>query len=257
MKTTNSKLEAINYMIAKSGLKYSEIARSANISRPQIHRWINKEVADVRFDSVYAIADALGYAVKHHNNQIEITNQNLEGDTIMNMSTNKLIDLYDENRDLRIKVDQLQSDLHNKQAESTHWDALEYDFISDVTLLRNGWKFGRVVNSITDIKKQSEVLGYSVDYLTELWNVGKRYKKIQDHPIDAIISHETSKSITTQLKTLPALFDTILKSMVGDHYIPQPIIYNHKDGHKIGAVAFCKVQWSNYNIVAKVQFLTE
>ena len=230
------------------------LAKKLNVSPSAVAQWYKRGVPQ-RFMIEYdQIISGAGEKVAVDDRPININ----AGEEKVDVQAKYIIELQKDKIDNQAsQIKTLQRDLQNKQIESTHWDALEYDFISDVTLIRNKWKFGRVVNNITDIKKQSEVLGYSVDYLTELWNVGKRYKRIQDHPIDAIISHETSKSITTQLKTLPALFDTILKSMVGDHYIPQPIIYNHKDGHKIGAVAFCKVTWSNYNIIAKVQFLTD
>ena len=45
--------------------------------------------------------------------------------------------------------------------------------------------------------------------------------------------------------------------MVGDHYIPHPLIYNHKDGSKVGAISFCKVEWLYMRIIAKVQYLID
>ena len=56
------------------------------------------------------------------------------------------------------------------------------------------------------------------------------------------------------MKTLPYIFDSI-KSMVGDHYIPQPLLYISKNGDIVGSIAYAKLQWRTLKITAKVQFL--
>lgn len=151
------------------------------------------------------------------------------------------------------KILKLKTTLENKQAESTHWDALPYDFISDVTLKRKGLKFGRIINSVSDLDGQSEVLGYSIKTLEKYWSIGTFYN-FKEHPIDKIVAKETVKEIDKQMTTLPYIFDSI-KSMVGDHYIPQPLVYVHKNGKHIGAIAFAKVRWRTLRVTAKVQFL--
>ena len=52
------------------------------------------------------------------------------------------------------------------------------------------------------------------------------------------------------------IFDA-LKTVGGNHYIPQPIIYKHKNGANIGAISYNKVEWSNLKVVSKVKFLLE
>jgi len=86
MKTVKNRIDAINYIITASGMRLSDIADKAGISRPQIYRWKNREVQDIQTDSLNAVADALGYTIHHVNNTLEITRKGAE-----NMDTKLLI----------------------------------------------------------------------------------------------------------------------------------------------------------------------
>jgi len=154
------------------------------------------------------------------------------------------------------EIKSLKEIVNKKQAESTHWEALEYDFICNVTLYREGFRFGRIIDSVTDLDKQAKTLGYSSKEIESFWDIGKKHLKMQDHPIEAIINAETQKAIQKQIGTLPIIFDA-MKTVVGSHYIPQPIIYKHKNGTNIGAISYNKVEWVDMKVVAKVKFLTD
>lgn len=90
--------------------------------------------------------------------------------------------------------------------------------------------------------------------MEKFWDIGVKYTKLNKHPIEKIIDEKTSKNVQKQALTLPVLFDS-LKSIVGDHYIPQPMIYIHKDGHKVPAMTYNKVEWRTLKVTAKVKFL--
>ncbi len=156
---------------------------------------------------------------------------------------------YQEERILKLKTA-----LENKQAESTHWEALEFDFVCHVTLFRHGLGLGRTIDSVTDINYQAKVLGYTKQEMDRFWDIGVKHTKINKHPIEKIIDEETSKNIQKQATTLPLLFDS-LKSIVGDHYIPQPVIYIHKEGHKVPAMSYNKISWRNLQVTSKLKFL--
>ena len=172
------------------------------------------------------------------------------------VDANYIIELQKDKIEAQNKeIFKLKDALKEKQAESTHWEHLTYDFKALVTLKRVGIKFSRIVNEVTDFKKQSEILGYSEKELKGLWDIGSQYI-MEEHPIDKIINKETKKEIQKQCLTLPIVFDA-MKASVGDHYIPTPLIYNHKDGHAMGAISYNKIKWSVLKIDSKVQFLTD
>ena len=81
-----------------------------------------------------------------------------------------------------------------------------------------------------------------------------KHTKLDKHPIEEIIDEETSDNIKRQATTMPILFDS-LKSIVGDHYLPQPVIYIHKEGHKVPAMAYNKVQWRELKVISRIKFL--
>ena len=239
----------------------TEISKSTGISRNTLHLWINGSTP--REKNVVRVYEQYSNYINHEKFKLEnikvrknrmsldsnesiIDGQEIDSRYIINLQKNAIDTLNTE-------ITQLKEALNKKQAESTHWDALPYDFISDVTLKREGLSFGRTVDSISDLNRLSEALGYSVSELENLWAIGTFYK-FKDHPIDKIVAKETLKEIEKQMTTLPYVFDSI-KSMVGDHYIPQPLVYIHKNGKHIGAIAYAKVQWRTLKVTAKVQFL--
>ncbi len=199
--------------------------------------------------------DRYDVEIRDFHKQIELTNTNiqLKGD---DMDARYVIELQKDKIDhLSIENDALKEALEAKQAESTHWDALEYDYVCNVTLFRSGLVVGRIIDSVTEIDYQAKVLGYTKQEMAKFWDVGVKHTRLDKHPIEAIIDEETSKNIQKQATTMPLLFDS-LKSIIGDHYLPQPVIYIHKDGHKVPAMAYNKVSWRSLKVTAKVKFLT-
>ena len=186
---------------------------------------------------------------------IKLTNTNIDLGGSNNMEAQKIINNQERLIHYQEKeIKELKDIVNKKQAESTHWEALEYDFICKVTLYREGLRFGRIIESITDLDKQAKTLGYSSREIESFWDIGKKHLRMKDHPIEAIINTETQKEIQKQISTLPIIFDA-MKTVVGNHYIPQPIIYKHKDGTNVGAISYNKVEWSDLKVVAKVKFL--
>jgi len=223
----------------------TEIASKTGLSRSTLYNWLEGGV--IRERNEFKI-------LSMYSNDIDLTNAEIEIEGEGEMDARYVIELQkDKIEHLNVEVDSLKTALKEKQAESTHWEELPYDFISEVTLKRKGLSFGRTVDSISDLDRLSEALGYSVSELENLWSIGTFYN-FKEHPIDKIVAKETLKEIEKQMTTLPYIFDSI-KSMVGDHYIPQPLVYIHKNGDRIGAIAFAKVQWRTLKVTAKVQFL--
>lgn len=240
------------------GLTQRELAAVLDISPGSVYKYENTIMTPgtKTLDKVQLLCDDrnLGHIVKGLEEEVHIEDENKE---IADMNANYIIDLQkDKIEHQQQQITNLKKTLEDKQAESTHWDGLEYDFETKVTLVRSRFRIGRVVDSVDNIKEQSRVLGYSVSELNRLWNIGRSYEKIADHPIDTLISKSTQTQMQKQISTLPILFDA-MKSVVGDHYIPFALIYKHKEGHKIGAISYNKVQWKELKVTSKVKFLID
>lgn len=228
--------------LINSELSIAAVARKTKLSRTALHNFIN------------------GGSVRESTaKKIDIVLHNLNEDISLlgghNMEASKIIDLQDKTIMYQEKeIKYLKKVINKKQAESTHWEALEYDFICDVTLYREGFKFGRVINKVTDLKLQAKKLGYSVEKMKYFWDVGVKHTKLKSHPIDTLVDAETQKQIQKNIATLPLIFDA-MKSVVGNHYIPQPIIYKHKNGTTVGAISYNKIEWMSLKVISKVKFL--
>ena len=228
--------------LVNSELSIAAVARKTKLSRTALHNFIN------------------GGSVRESTaKKIDIVLHNLNEDIRLsggyNMEAQRIIDnqerlIYYQEKEIL----QLKEVINKKQAESTHWEALEYDFIINVTLVRKGFKFARIIESVTDLDKQAQTLGYGLLEMEKFWDLGVTHSKIEEHPISKIINRVTEKEIRKNLSTLPMIFDA-MKTVVGNHYIPQPIIYKHKNGRNIGAISYNKVEWSQKKVTAKVKFL--
>tara|TARA_R100001463_G_scaffold73314_2_gene127209 strand:- start:133 stop:921 length:789 start_codon:yes stop_codon:yes gene_type:complete len=148
--------------------------------------------------------------------------------------------------------------LRNQEPGSTMWDDLGFDFKADVHLTKVGFlKFERTIKSVTNIKLQSKVLGYSEKELDDMWMVGIQCV-YSEHKIEKIISDESRNTLNDIWHKLPMVLDG-LKSMIGgkDHYIPVPVNYICKDGSVVSAYTYNKVNWDEGRVIAKVEFLNK
>jgi len=155
------------------------------------------------------------------------------------------------------KIERLEHDLLKHKStpiQNSVWANLDFDYECEVKLTFKNFKIGRTILSITNKKIQSQILGYSVNELEDLWNIGEYYTDFTNHPIDKILHSHTLKNISKQMKSLPNLFES-LKNMMGNHYIPQPLTYVHKDKSLISAIAYNRVNWKEKIVNAKVKFL--
>jgi len=241
-----NKTQVIKWL-SETEIPLSKVSSNTGISRKTLYNWMNG--SPIRNNNIIKLYNEYKHEIEH--SEICLKGEKVEMDSsyVIDLQKDKI-----ENQELQIKS--LKKALQEKQVESTHWEALEYDFLCDVTLFRRGLKFGRTINSVTDLNKQSKVLGYTVDQIKSFWDIGVKHMKMSKHPISKIINEETQRDVKKQMSTLPLLFDA-MKATVGDHYIPQPIVYIHKKGHSVGAIAYNKVEWKHMKVISKVQFLTE
>jgi hypothetical protein len=64
---------------------------------------------------------------------------------------------------------------------------------------------------------------------------------------------KTKKRIWKDANTLPVLFES-LKDMIGNHYIPVPIIYIHKNKTRVPSMSYNKINWLTMNVISKIEF---
>tara|TARA_X000001382_G_scaffold24869_1_gene15484 strand:+ start:2570 stop:3331 length:762 start_codon:yes stop_codon:yes gene_type:complete len=241
---------------SREGFKFDgEVAKLIGIDPRELATHKSRDNLPAKLQQWYC--DYYDIERKKFKTEIKLTNTDIQLKGASDMDAQYVIDLQKDKIETQaIEIKSLKDALKKKQAESTHWESLEFDYIAETTLIRERFELGRIIERVTDLKKQSDVLGYSEKELLKMWDVGVKHIDMKDHPIEKIINAETQLEIKKQSLTLPIIFDA-LKSSVGDHYIPQPIIYIHKKGHNVGAIAYCKVDWLKMKVVAKVQFLTD
>ena len=184
--------------------------------------------------------------IKLTNNKLNNTGEEKMHDFAMSLAKDKI-------QALEMKIDTLQNALESKQAESTHWNNLNFDYIATVQLTIQNFKMSRKITQIDNLDIISKYLGYSEEKLLELWQVNQSVLQ-NDWLINQIIDKSSLNEINKIIKSLPQVFDTV-KNMVGNHYIPVPILYIHKDGHRVPAISYNKVVWRDMIVFSKVEFI--
>lgn len=149
----------------------------------------------------------------------------------------------------------LKETLKNKIPESSHWNDLRFHYKTEVELHWTSFGvLGRTIWSVSNLKEQSKILGYSESKLKDMWDVGTKYKDTSKHPINKILHQDTKDELENIAKTLPAVFSAI-KDMIGNHYIPTKLMFKCKDGSYVGAISYNKVDWRNQKVYSKIAFL--
>lgn len=157
------------------------------------------------------------------------------------------------------KIERLEHDLKIKEqspVQDTVWKELQYDFQVDISVTFDNFVLGRTINKVSNKESLTKHLGYDLDEIRKYWAEGVYYKHFTKHPIDQIITKESLESVEHNVETMPTLFETF-KMMVGNHYIPIPITYIHKDGSHVHTICYNKVDWLNKSIESKCQFISQ
>jgi transcriptional regulator with XRE-family HTH domain len=268
-----NKLEAINHMINESGLSYSAIAKKADVSREQLYRWKNAEVSDPSSDSLFAIADALGYIVQHHNTKnLKLIKESNTGDNaIMEQQKDTMID----NQQKLIQIYETQiTELENKNTmlensqsqtpESVLYDQLQYNWMTTVDVkisLTEG--VTRRIYDLKNIKGMADALDTDVEVIVKYFDTDTYYKMDQ-HPINNLITKESLKALKHKTDTfLGIIKDGVKKGMqtldffLGNHYITLFINYelNNKTCKTITHCKMIKKGINTLTIQNKIELL--
>lgn len=238
--TLNKMLE----WLRKTDVPLTTISKKTNVSRKTLYNWINGGMIRNRsYEKVYNV----------YKQDIDLFNTDIpmEGDS--NMEAQYIIDLQKE------KIQRLESDL-NKQnqqpLQNTVWDALEYDLYCECTLTFNGLKMGRTIKNLEKLESFASILGYTKKEFLIFWKPDVYYSNFDKHPINQIITKKTIIEMKKKSTSLPTLFEQ-LKDMIGNHYLPMPLTYIHKNGHSVHTISYNKVDWKNRIVYSKIQVLTD
>ena len=218
----------------------SKISESTGVSRKTLYNYMNgKTTSDSKLKLIETV----------YHNEINIKGEDvvLNSKYIIELQNDKI--KYQQN-----EIDELKTALTNKEAESTHWDMLKFDFYVETKLHLENMKFFRTIINVTNLKLQSEKLGYTVEELKSFWNIGTKSYDHKETSMSKILDEETIKDINEKSKTMPAIFKAI-KNIVGHHYIPMPVIYLDKNSNKIPAILYNKVSWTNMKVYSKVKYM--
>ena len=219
----------------------SKISESTGVSRKTLYNYMNGESTS---DSKIKLIETV------YHNEINIKGEDvvLNSKYIIELQKDKIA--YQQN-----EIDELKTALVNKEAESTHWDMLKFDYYVETKLHLKNMTFARTVDEVTNLELQSKKLGYTVDELKSYWDIGKKHLFNEDLPIRKILDENTIKDMNEKTRTFPSIFNT-LKSIVGHHYIPMPITYIHKNGSKVPAISYNKISWKNMKVYSKIEYMS-
>lgn len=218
--------------------------KKSNVSRATLYQCLNGgHIRDKSYDKIY----------NTFKEEIELLNNDIKLQGKETMEAQYIIDLQKD------KIERLEHDLKIKKQspiQDTVWKELQCDFIADISITFDNFIIGRTINKVSNKETLIKHLGYNLDEIDKYWAEGVYYKHFNKHPIDQIITKESLESVAHNVETMPTLFETF-KMMVGNHYIPIPITYLHKDGSHVHTICYNKVDWLNKSIESKCQFISQ
>ena len=230
--------------LKKTSIPLTAIAKKSNVSRATLYQCINGgHIRDKSYNKIY----------NTFKEDIELLNNDIKLQGKEAMEAQYIIDLQKD------KIERLEHDLKIKEqfpVQDTVWKELQCDFIVDISITFDNFVLGRTINKVSNKESLTKHLGYDLDEIRKYWAEGVYYKHFTKHPIDQIITKESLKSVEHNVETMPTLFETF-KMMVGNHYIPIPITYLHKDGSHVHTICYNKVDWLNKSIESKCQFISQ
>jgi hypothetical protein len=244
----------ISIIKKKEGFRFDkQVAEFIGIDK---HSLANAKLRDKLPNSyIMWFCETYNIEIKDFHKEITLTNTDIQLKGDDSMDARYVIDLQKEKIERQtVEIDRLKSALEHKEAESTHWDLIEFDYYIETKIYLKNMVFSRTINEVTNLELQSQKLGYTVDELKELWDVGNSYMFDSELPLKKMLDENTLKDINEKTRTFPAIFNT-LKNIVGHHYIPMPVIYLHKNGNKVPAISYNKIKWSEMKVYSKVEYI--
>ena len=236
--------------LINSELSIAAVARKTKLSRTALHNFIN------------------GGSIRESTaKKIDIVLHNLDKDISLtgghNMEASKIIDLqdktinYQEEKIASLSKENTELKKVAYAIQSKAWNELDYHFYSDVRI--NFIPFQRKVIAMegSGVDILADRLKLDKDTLLNKYFSLKQWHKFNEHPCDQIVSKKNLIELKKLSVNMPSLFDS-LKTMIGEHYFEQIIIYEH-NGITVPSVCKIKIHWLESPIRAecKSEFITD
>ena len=246
-----SKNTTIKDWLVSTDIPYSVIAKKVGVSNKTVYNWSKNKT----------LSNKATHILKQYYNEVrereDRSVQSEERIMLIESQQNTILLQKDKIKRLEEDLVEIKNILNNATPESSHWDDLSYHYTTEVEL---HWKsfnlLGRTICSVSNLKEQSKILGYSESKLKDMWDIGTKYNDMSKHPIDKILHQDSKDELEDIAKTLPTVFNAI-KDMIGNHYIPTKLMYKCKDGSYVGAISYNKINWRNQKVSSKIAFLIE
>ena len=247
--------------LKRTEVPLSKISKKTGVSRSTLYKWM--EGGPIRKRNMEKVVKGYSTEITLYNETINLNSKNIDLGGSKNMEAQKIID----NQERLINYQEREIDGLKKEnktlkdntypIQSKEWNTLDFDFFSDVDI--TFLPFKRCVNKMTGdgVSQLAERLKLSEDHLlNEYFSIGK-YHSFNKHPVDKIVAPNNLKELKKLSINMPNLFDS-LKTMIGEHYFRQVIIYQHNDV-VVPSLCYIKINWfSNpVNAKCKTKFFTD
>jgi len=221
-------------------LSNKALANMLGVSMHSVQAWCTgrRKPSKVMLKHIEAIFDNKSSTEKEEkevmNNQSSIP---LEGKS----NEQLLIELQQEKiSNLNSKILMYEGLLKNP-AEGVEFNSLKFDLRTEVEIK---FSLSGVKRRMTKIdngyKKIAGMLDLDPKRMLELYAPMQWYV-MNEHPINKVIEESNLARLQHLTKTLPERFET-LKTITGDHYVSEPIVYAHND-RKVFSWVHCKIHW--------------
>ena len=277
MTTYTDKHSAVVAMLKQAidnhGYNMTDLEQKTGITRSQLYRWSNGDAKNIQRKSFQAVAHNLGYVINHAEDGIEVIHHiqepedimNTQKDTIIN-NQQKLIYIYESQiTQLETQHKALES-LQTRTVESVLYDQLTWDWITTVDVKISLTKgITRRIYDLQNIEKMAQSLDTTINIIMPYFDV-TTFHKMNDHPINQIITKESLKALRHKTDTFLAIIkDGVKKGMqtldffLGNHYITIFIDYQ-LNGKNCKTITHCKMIKKGVNTLTiqnKIQLLTD
>jgi len=138
-----NRAEIIKFLLDKSNINISELTRKMGVHRTNVYHWRDGITAPKK-STINKLSEILNIPIKWEGkDQVSIINapiELIEEKIDMNMDSSKIISLYDENRELRLKLERLKAQSLNASQNMVYPEVFE-DMASMVESAQNTWNW--------------------------------------------------------------------------------------------------------------------
>ena len=225
--------------LKNTDIPLSKISKKTGISRKSLYNWQQGYAPTTK---------SLVKLTEYYNSRTSIQNSDIKLNTDGTLDAEYIIDLQQK------RINSLEASANSHAFSDQVWDTLDYDYTTKVQLYwHKPLELGRIIADVSNMEPMVKHTGYSSKELDDLFKIGKGFP-IKEHPIDTIVYKESLAKLRSLSDNMKHLF-TILKTVVGDYYLPINLWYIKKNKDLLPASIYCKVEWSTMLVDSKVKLM--